>query len=135
MLGLVRAAAPQWIALAGLDVWSLPNDRAALRAAMAESSRLRDEAEELRSSIEAAERVTAELVVGSLSLAEATVVIEPLLRNRPGFPSEGICASVPTFRRAVARYLVDRVRRVLQDNPSELACVLPRLETAYHAME
>jgi hypothetical protein len=135
MLGIVHMSAPEWIAVAGLDVWSFPNDRAALRAARNESSRLRDDAEELRSSIEAAECIIAELVVGSLSLAEATDLIEPLMRNRSGFPSGGIYADVPTFRRAVARYLIDRVRRVLQDNPSELACILPRLEAAYHAIE
>jgi uncharacterized small protein (DUF1192 family) len=58
MFGLMHVAAPEWAQQAGLDVWNFAEAQERMRATTEESARLRDEVEQLRESIEAAEHLT-----------------------------------------------------------------------------
>jgi hypothetical protein len=136
MFGLAHAATPEWARQAGLDVWNLGEAQERLRETNEESARLRDEVEQLRESIEAAEHLTTRLINGEVTLAHATDLIEPLMLERPGFKSSAsISHPAPTFRLMVARYLVDHVRRSLQSDPSRLAGLEVQLRAEFESMK
>ena len=136
MFGLMHVAAPEWAQQAGLDVWNLAEAQERMRATTEESARLRDEVEQLRESIEAAEHLTTRLIKGEVTLAHATEVIEPLMLERRGFRSSAsISYPAPTFRLMVARYLIDHARRTLQSDPSRLAGLEVQLRAEYEGMK
>ena len=121
---------------AGLDVWNFAEAQERLRATNEESARLRDEVEQLRESIEAAEHLTSRLIKGEVTLAHATASIEPLMLERRGFRSSAsISYPAPTFRLMVARYLIDHARRTLQSDPSRLAGLEVQLRAEYEGMK
>ena len=134
-LGLSRATTPEWVRQAGLDVWNSQAAWSNLGANREEADRLREQAERLHRSIEAVDHLSARLAEGTVSLAEATDATEPLVRDRPGFSyAAGLYYAAPTFRLSVARYLIDRVRRVLAGDPGRLAAAVRRLGAEYTAM-
>jgi hypothetical protein len=135
-LGLTHASAPEWSRRTGLDVWNLADTRASLREISEESARLGEESEQLRESIEAVEHITTRLIAGELTLSRATDLIEPLMRERPGFRwSAAMTHTAPTFRLSVARYLIDHVQRTGQTDPSRLAESIAQLQAEYEAMK
>ena len=136
MLGLTHASAPEWSRRAGLEVWNLGDARASIWETSAESTRLDEESEQLRESIEAAEHITTRLIDGELTLSGATDLLEPLMRARPGFRWSSTKRHIaPTFRMSVARYLIDHVQRSGQIEPSRLAEFNAQLEAEYEAMK
>jgi len=118
-----------------LALWNFPDARGDLLELNAESARLNREAEQLRVSIEAADHITSRLIARDLTLAGATDLLEPLMEARPGF-KELVATSCPatTFRMAVARSLIDRVRRTHHADPSRLSSLEAQLEVEYGAM-
>ena len=135
-LGLTPAIAPESSRRAGVDVWDIGQAARDFRELREESARLGEEAERLRESIEAAEHITTCLIGGELTLAGATELIDPLMRERCGFESAAaIVYAAPTHRLRAARYLIDRVRRSLQSDPSRWASLEARLEGEYREME
>jgi hypothetical protein len=135
MLGLVRSAAPQWARQAGLDVWNYPSERNSLRECIEEAARIRDDGEALRASIETVDHITTRLIRGDLSLSSATDQVEPLMRDRRGFATAAQFHYVaPSFHKSVALFLVDRVRRALRSDPSQLTAIESRLESEYASM-
>jgi hypothetical protein len=135
-LGVAHTAAPEWVRRAGLDLWNMTEISEELRETNQESVRLQDEAERLRESIEAAGYITTRLIARELSLAEATSLLEPLLEQRHGFKAIADPSHpAPTFRKSVARSLIDRVRRALHADPRRLASLEAQLEDEYVAMQ
>jgi hypothetical protein len=135
-LGLTHVSAPEWSRRAGLDVWNLADARASLRELSEESTRLGEESEQLRESIEAAKHITTRLIAGELTLSRATDLVAPLMRERPGFrwyatPTH----TAPTFRLSVARYLLDHVQRRGRIDPSQFAELNAQLQAEYEAMK
>jgi hypothetical protein len=135
-LGLTHAFAPGWSRRAGLDVWNLADARASLREVSEESARLDEESERLRESIETAEHITTRLIAGELALSRATDLVEPLMRERPGFRWHATPThSAPTFRLSVASYLIDHAQRTGRIHPSRLAQFIAQLQAEYEAMK
>jgi len=135
-LGLTHASAPEWSRRAGLDVWNLADARASLWEISEESTRLGEESEQLRESIEAAEHITTRLIAGELTLSRATDLVEPLMRERPGFRWYATPTyTAPTFRLSVARYLIDHVQRTERIHPGRLAEFNVQLQAEYEAMK
>jgi hypothetical protein len=134
-VGLTPMAAPRWAQQLGLDILRVSEHRDALRSATIESIRVEDEASQLWASIHAVEYTANRLIVGTLSLSGAVEAAEPFVSNRPGFSMASQCLyTAPTFRLMVARYLIARVRSILENDPYRLATTLARLEAEYCVM-
>lgn len=133
-LGLAHAVAPDWAARAGLDVWNLEELRDDFRANSEEWDELVEKEQRLHRECEATGSVAARMVEGELTLAEAADLLQPILRERPGFESTWrYDYRVPDFRRGCARYAIQRtVRDVAPDRRAELE---DRLEAEYAAMK
>jgi hypothetical protein len=135
-LGLAHAAAPQWTERIGLDIWNLFHLREQTRDHDRERERLKDREEQLGQEIEALDHLANRLSAGTLSLAEATDVAEPMMRNRTGFETAAeLNYPAPTFRLSVARFLIARTGRTLETDPSRWAAVSSRLEAEYASMK
>lgn len=135
-LVLAHTLAPAWAERVGLDLWNLPAARAEARSADEEAAAVRDRQERVFLEIEMGEHVAARLVSGTLSLRGAVGELEPVLRTRAGFQS--VCTyqyEVPTFRHGVARYAINRVERLLADDPVGWAAAACRLEAEYAGLE
>lgn len=132
-IGLAQTAAPEWMRRSGLDVWNVFEAQDSLRATGHQRESLRLEAEQLQQEIEFADHVANRLEAGTISMAEATDIIEPILRNRSGFHNvAGLYYAAPTFRHAVARYLSARVlRRASLTSAGGWALLATRLEVEY----
>jgi hypothetical protein len=134
-LGLAQVVAPEWVKRVGLDVWNMPGLRADARASAKEAAELRARQEKLGQEIELSEHVAARLADGSLTLAEATDELEPILRDRPGFDAIRVAKyEAPTFRHGVARYAIMKVHALLARDPARRAAVSARLEAEYAAL-
>jgi hypothetical protein len=134
-LGLTHATAPEWARRAGLDVWNIAEAVDSLRTTEEESARLSEEAQRLHETIEATDHITTRLVTGEISLGVATDQIEPLMRERQGFGLVDLASSsAPSFRVKVARYLIDRTRRSLADDPGRIAGTEARLNAEFHEL-
>jgi hypothetical protein len=138
--GLALAAthfvAPETSSRVGVDVCGMAEARDALTAETLESARLRDEQRRLAEIIGAEDGVTARLISGQLTLAEASDLTVELLSERSVMvDAVGRHFPAPTFRLSAALHLIDRVRRVAASDPSLLALLEPRLDAEYAAME
>ena len=103
--------------------WPSADDMNFVRIA-AEADALQAQEERLRRGAELGDRLVLQLAAGKLTLALATEQLEPHLRSMPGF--EDNCKFrwyAPSPRHGTARYLIDKVRRVLADDPSRWAVV------------
>lgn len=131
-IGLVQVAAPRWTERIGLDIWNLPALREQLQAHGREWEQLAGREEQLGREIELLDHLTNRLADGHVSLSEATDVAEPIMRNRAGFE---LCAELnypaPTLRHSVARFLIARVGRSLEDDLSRSVAVSARLNGEY----
>lgn len=131
---LIPASIPNWVGQTGLDGWSLSQD--AFEEASAESNRIQDRADELRQSMEAVDHIAMRLGTGDLTLAEAAVLAEPWVRERPGFVTTAeFRYAAPSFRQSVARYLIAKIQYLLEDDPSRSVVVLMRLEWEYYILQ
>ena len=120
----------------GLDVWNFNTARADERTVRAEAAELRAFEERFHEEVELADHLAAQLAVGTISLAEATNLMEPILRNRPGFATvTQQNYHAPTFRQGVAWYLIQHVDWQLLDAPEVWAAISTRLEAEYVAMQ
>jgi hypothetical protein len=132
--GLAPTIAPEWIRWS--DLWKLREYRDAIREAADESVRIEDEAMQLQASIEASEHIADRLIAGTLSLAEAAEMTEPLVLDRPG-SSSAVDWHYPgsSFRQSVARYLIRKVCSILENDPIQLAVTRAHLEAEYVEMK
>jgi hypothetical protein len=83
-----------------------------------------------------AKSLAAQLVEGTLSLADATKQMEPLLQARRGFECQCLPQhyNTPNVRLSVARYLINKVKEQIEANSSRSAAVIARLEAEYAAL-
>jgi len=122
--------APEWMRPArradGPDFARIADEAASLQARQ----------EQLLREIELGDHMAARLAAGTLSLADAAGEMEPFLRTRAGFDT--VCRHyyhVPNTHLGTARYLIEKVRRLLEDDPSREATVTARLEAEYAALK
>jgi hypothetical protein len=135
-LAAAHLIAPDWSRDAGLDVWNLPELNRAGRAAAEEQAALDANAERARRRVEAADHVALRLLDGALALPAAANELAVLFREERGtrVALELSHSGVTDLRRLFARHAIDRVARLLADDPSRRADVLARLEGEYRAM-
>jgi hypothetical protein len=132
-LGVAQAAAPEWTRHVGLDVWNLSGLRAQVQGLHEEAADLESQEDRLRLEVEALDNLTARLVAGDVSLAEATAAAEPIMRERTGFDTAArLNYPAPTFTHSVARYLIHRAGRGGFGGESET--VRTRLAAEYAAL-
>jgi hypothetical protein len=134
---LAHLLAPDWCRRAGLDVWNLPSARVALHAAADERAEVAANAERCARRREAANQVAAKLAVGTVTLSVATDEVMEVFRDDSGMPLVlgTVYPDAPTMRHRFARNVIDRVKRVLSDEPDRCAVVLARLENEYRVLD
>jgi hypothetical protein len=135
VLGAAQSIAPRWVKHVGLDVWNFPSLCASTQEAREQTEELRLDQERMDMSIEAGEHVAVRLVAGTMTLAQAIDELEPLLRARPGLDDiHRIAYQTKSPRQGVARYIVNRATRLLDNDPSRRAAVSARLEAEFAAV-
>ena len=96
---------------------------------------LEAEKERMHRRIEFGGYLAHQLAIGALTLASATEQIEPQMRTLPYFEFVGERYYLaPNIHLGTARYLIDRVRRLLEGEPDWWVFVSARLEAEYAAM-
>jgi hypothetical protein len=101
-----------------------------------ERTELDHQRERLNLDIEVSDHLVTRLATGTISLADATAQMEPRLQERAGFRT--VCEvqyQVPDTYLGTARYLIEKVARFLEADPSHQASVSARLEAEYAAMQ
>src|SRR5262245_20644207 len=78
-LGLAHAVAPEWVKRVGLDLWNLPALRLEARAVDDEAALLQVKADQEFRRTEMGSHIAGQLADGSLTLAEAVAVLEPIM--------------------------------------------------------
>ena len=141
-------AATGWVRGVGLDVWNWDAQVAELRAEQLLEGELLAEQAEQASRTAVIDDITARLVDGRLTLAEATGELERVTANHPDLVLGLRCAAnhpdlvlglrcafpgATTDRDAHARWAIDRARCALRDDPSRPADATARLEAEYRA--
>ena len=128
-------AATGWVRGVGLDVWNWDAQVAELRAEQLLEGELLAEQAEQASRTAVIDDITARLVDGRLTLAEATGELERVTANHPDLVLGLRCAfpGATTDRDAHARWAIDRARCALRDDPSRPADATARLEAEYRA--
>lgn len=129
----VARSDPQWAREIGLDVWNIPADAAATRAAEERRDDLRAERAALARCAAANNGVFVRLIEGEVSLGEAADQLEQINGWRDAWP-DVIRRSEPaatTDRDAYAGWAIRWVTAHLEDDPDRLAGVRPRLEREY----
>ena len=128
--GLAYSVGPRSICTTGLATYVPDTPSIDDRAAELDAQK-----ERLHRGIEFGDHLAVHLAVGTITLARATEQIEPHLRTRPEFDVVfERYYRVPSFHLGTARYLIDKVRRLLEDDPSWWLIVSTRLEAEYAAM-
>jgi len=123
--------APRWIQQLGLDVWNFQ--------AVREESRLNEEhaiaveAQRIRllREVQVTGHTANRLINETITLEEAVDELEPIMRNRVGFECAWPHDRPPTFRHAVARYVVNRVDAMLADDPEQREVICAKLKIEY----
>jgi hypothetical protein len=133
---LAHMLAPNWTQRSGLDVWNLPTAVASSQTADQEAASLNAKENQLQREIELSDHVSAQLASGNLALKLAVDEMEPILQNRSGFAMavKGMNPSF-SFRQGVARYLISRVPRIMNNDPVLQIAVLDRLEYEYSELD
>jgi hypothetical protein len=105
--------------------------------AATEYEKLDDRMARLQREIELGNRLAHQLITGTITLTYAIEQMEPHLRARPEF--EIACETyyrVPgNTRLGTARYLILKVRGLLDAEPYQLSIVSARLEAEYEALK
>lgn len=135
--GLVQAAAPEWANSTGLDVWNLSALAERVKATELQEETLATQMDQLRSEMEFAEHTSHRLANYSLSLAGATDLMEPILRQRSGFECVVIhFYRAPTFRLAVAQNMIMRcLQRCHRMDLIDWSIMTARLGLEYSLMQ
>lgn len=135
-LGFSHAVAPSRVRDAGLDLWNLASIRREVRETDEQKVVLQRTQEQLAREIEMAEHFAARLADGGLTLAEVVEELTPVLAARPGFATAATERfGTPTFRHTVAAYAIDKVRQLLEVEPTRWAAVSARLDAEYAALK
>ena len=129
------------VGLGSIVVWTAPHLRCFLGDDL-DSVAIAERAEDLNeqhlrqsTEYEFAQHLAARLAAGTLSLAEATDQMEPILCERSDFASVCRCHyQVPNARLGTARYLIDKVSFLLDADASRWLAVSARLEKEYATM-
>lgn len=129
---VAHAMAPEWLRGVGLDVWNYPVALAANKAANQEWQSLQAQHEQLYKEIELSDYVAAQLIAGTLSLEAAVDELEPVLSHRSSFDRNvQVIYHAKTFRQSVARYLIQRIPRIMRNDPERQIAVLGQVECEY----
>ena len=120
LLAPVAAAAPDWAAAVGLDLWNLPSLHSEVEHQLAKERNLDAEDEGIRQRIEIKETLVAELIAGQATLAEVTEQFLALNRSHPYY-MEALRGtySGATDEETVARAVVGFVNARLPNLPRE----------------
>jgi len=123
--------APVWIQSVGLDVWNLESVREESR--LNEEHAVAVEAQRIRilREVQVSGHTAHRLIEGTVTLEVAVDELEPIMRNRVGFECAWPLDRPPTFRHAVARYIINRVDAELANDPEKRAGVCAQLKVAY----
>lgn len=135
-VGVAHLAAPEWSRAAGLDVWNAAADRADLRQSLARGTDLDARNAHTLEQIRGSAGIVALVGAGRLSLADAVAELDALNATRACW-ADGLAASqseIPTHRRRVARYVIDKLDVQFRDDPSAWAVLAERLEAEYQAL-
>lgn len=121
--------APQWARSAGLDFWHAARDAELQQEAKERSREIDSGAERLAQQISAADTIATAVIEDRLAFDVAVDQIAEINRDRSGMPEalrSGDMFHAPE-RELWERYLMDKVRSKLEDDPSRQAEVLTRL--------
>lgn len=131
-----RLVAPEWAAAVGLDVWNLPAARAQQRAVMEETEAICDYAERAAARRTAANQCAARLAAGATDLATAADELRAIFAPDPSYTNvlARTHAEARSERHAFALHALDRVGRLLENDPARRAAVLDRLQVEYAAL-
>lgn len=108
---------PGWLTAAGLDVWSAPALHRQVAANETESARLTGRINDVHDQILAKERLTAELLAGRITLAEAAEQFEPMIAAQPRIAAD-LRVKYPdatTDRERAARHVIEYARLRVTD--------------------
>ncbi|MBP3959555.1 hypothetical protein J8F10_30290 [Gemmata sp. G18] len=128
--------APKWSRRMGLDVWNFA-------AVEAEQRQVADERDEIESKGEGsarrrvlADQFAARLATRDADLATTAVIMRDLFREHPGsrLTLETMYPSVRDSRLLYARHTINRVERLLLNDPTQCETVLARLEAEYREL-
>jgi hypothetical protein len=131
-----HAIAPEWSRRAGLDVWNLPSLEEEFRVINEERLDVEAHAEQ-----SANRRVTANLIARKLadgqSLATAVDEMMEVFQDDRAMRCslESMYSDAPTPRHRFALHTIDRVKRLLKEDPLRCRSVAARLEAEYKALE
>jgi hypothetical protein len=131
---LACAIAPTWAKSAGLDVWNLPSLNDSVKEADAKSTVLMETQEQMRNEREFGDHLVTRLIDGTVTLAEASAEMEPIMQKRPGF--DVVCRldyRVTTSRQGAAKCLINRVNAVMNGD-SRWPAISARLEAEFAAL-
>ena len=126
---------PSWAKHVGLDVWNLPSLQKDLKVVVDRDAALDEQHEQLLGELEFGDYLASRLIDGTMTLAQATNDLEPILRHRHGF--ETTCEfhyRVHTLRQGTARNLIIRVES-LTSTDSRWPCISERLEAEFVAIQ
>jgi hypothetical protein len=128
--------APDWSRRAGLDVWNLPSARAALVAAAEEREEVVAYGERSARRREAANQIATQLAVGRVTLSAAADQINEVFRDDSGmsYVLVTVYPEAPSPRHRFALHAIERVRRVLSEEPDRAAGVLACLQDEYRTL-
>jgi hypothetical protein len=135
-LVVAHAIAPDWSRRAGLDVWNLAAVERDHRAAAEERAEVYAGAERATARRATAQQIATKLVAGTSDLPTAADELLEVFEQDRGmrFVLETQYPAAPTERHRFARHAIDRVCRLLVDDPNHCAAVVARLEGEYRAM-
>ncbi|VTR91336.1 unnamed protein product [Gemmata massiliana] len=131
-----HALAPKWSRSVGLDVWNFAT-------AEAEQQRVTDERDDIVAKGEEsarrrvlADQFAARLVTRDADLATTAVVMVDLFRDAPGSRAtlETMHPTLRDPRLLYARHTINRVERLMVDDPAQREAVLARLEAEYREL-
>jgi hypothetical protein len=115
------------------QVWAFTNHGTEMEVHAVRDAELEAQRGRLNEEISFASYLAARLAGGQLSLREAVTQMEPILCQRPGFRTAcGGWSSVDCTRRRTARYLIQKVKAIL--DARQWPVVSARLEAEYFAM-
>ena len=131
-----HAIAPDWSRRAGLDVWNLSALERQYQSAAEHRADIDAEAERAASRRLAANQIAAKLTNEPHTLPTAADELAEVFQYDPGVLTTLAVyhTAARTERHLFARHAIDRVSRLLADEPARRTAVLARLEKEYRAM-
>ena len=128
---LACVISPRWAKRVGLDVWNLPGLNQKLKEARDRDAVLNEQHEQILREIEFGDYLAGRLIDGTMTLAQATDELEPILKNRPGFDITCEFAyRVSTLRQGTARCLIIRIEGMMNMD-SRWPAISARLEAEF----